>query len=403
MDHDDDEDHHNSNPYEYMMPLSGTGARETIDSRPAPHFEVGPGFSPGGRRPKNRRSSNQTDATPRFDNLRRPDSPTSDDEEEFSSAATSEQNSPKKSPIPMKLPLYNVASVGSLDSYAGPGSISSTSTPASLTPTSSKRQFRGESGAMQIGMDGALREVRPPTKHLSRVSMAETIDSQAIHPSRKESRASGNTSLAVSNHSIQSEQRPVYKDDDNDVVSEEDYVDSLQPIYICGLRLPMCCSSLMASIPSLSRIAVFTVSVAPCFWCSRNSVQGGSTGTTRAVLTRLNILTIFITFVQLFAASWLGTLLLIADDSGGFIEGFAPHFWNLNGATWAVGILAFIFIVTCFCTIRVIQEVDLVGAIRYLWLILWLLPFEVFFTVSLFDRHLVTPVWVRHWCVKHFF
>jgi hypothetical protein len=118
------------------------------------------------------------------------------------------------------------------------------------------------------------------------------------------------------------------------------------------------------------------------------------------VLTRLNVLCIFITFVQFVAACWLGALLLIVDDAKGFREGFEPHFWNLNGAAWSVGILAFVLIVTCLCTIRVIKEVDLVGAIRYLWLVLWLLPFESFFTISLFDAHQVTEVWVRHWYVQ---
>ena len=55
-----------------------------------------------------------------------------------------------------------------------------------------------------------------------------------------------------------------------------------------------------------------------------------------------------------------------------------------QGASLAIGGLAFVIIITCYFTMRVIRVVDLVGAIRYLWVILWILPFEFFFNISLF-------------------
>ena len=166
---------------------------------------------------------------------------------------------------------------------------------------------------------------------------------------------------------------------------------------IWNVVLPMRLSRLIKKPPNLLRMAVCIVGAAPCFWCSRNSIQGGSVGTNRAVLTRLNILTIFVTLLQMVPSFWSAFVLLVLDKERGFLDEFAPHFWNHNGATWSVGLIAFILLVTCFSTIRVIQEVNLVGAIRYFWLITWLVPFEFFFTVSLFDRHLVTRVWLKHW------
>lgn len=111
-------------------------------------------------------------------------------------------------------------------------------------------------------------------------------------------------------------------------------------------------------------------------------------------MTRLNTLCLFFAFFQLFGVGWLVVLLLILPDE---IGEFDPHYWNINVLSFAVGALAFILITICFCTIRVIREVDLVGAIRFNWALAWILPFQSFFTIGLFDYHHVTSVWIRHW------
>jgi hypothetical protein len=51
--------------------------------------------------------------------------------------------------------------------------------------------------------------------------------------------------------------------------------------------------------------------------------------------------------------------------------------WNLNGAMLLLGMVAVVIFVTVVLTVRAIQNVDLVGAIRYLWLILWVIPLHV--------------------------
>jgi hypothetical protein len=41
--------------------------------------------------------------------------------------------------------------------------------------------------------------------------------------------------------------------------------------------------------------------------------------------------------------------------------------------------------------------VNLVGSVRYLWVLSWALPFEAFCMVCLVDYHAVTNIWVTHW------
>jgi hypothetical protein len=78
-------------------------------------------------------------------------------------------------------------------------------------------------------------------------------------------------------------------------------------------------------------------------------------------------------------------------------------------------------LVTIGLTIRAVQNVNLVGAIRFLWVILWVIPLQVrrncgnfnqcrrdtlkpliaisqvFWTIGLFDYFQVTPLWIKFW------
>jgi hypothetical protein len=154
-----------------------------------------------------------------------------------------------------------------------------------------------------------------------------------------------------------------------------------EPIVIMGVKLPNWLSRIIYEPPNAARISTFVVRAAPCFWCCGDSVQ--ATSTDRAVLNRLLILCIFVSLVQLTGSLWLAAVLLVLDKQHGMFSEFAPNFWNLNGAALAVGSLAFAIIASCFFTIRVVRVVDLVGAIRHLWVLLWLLPLQFFFTIVL--------------------
>lgn len=143
------------------------------------------------------------------------------------------------------------------------------------------------------------------------------------------------------------------------------------------------------------RISLCVVKSTPCFglWC-KNELQG-SASSDRFILARLNILSFFFAIIQLVASLWLCVVLFIKgelNNNGDF--GSEIHLWNNNGSVVFIGCLALVLITTCFWTIRIIKEVDLVGALRFLWLLLWILPLEAFLNISAFDYHHVTSIWV---------
>jgi hypothetical protein len=236
--------------------------------------------------------------------------------------------------------------------------------------------------AMQLTFDGNVRQIalKSSGDFDASITIGDSIHSQI---SRSGSHGSGGSS----GEDQEDETGDAYSEDNNGEIEQ---------IVVWNVKLPMWLSHLILKPPSVTRISACIVGTAPCFWFCCNKVHV----TDRTVLTRLNILLIFMFFFQFASAMWLTALLLIADDEKGALKGFTPNYWNINGAVFSIGILACIFIPSCFCTIRVVKAVDLMGAIRYLWVFLWLLPFEIFFTISLFDYHRVTGVWIRHWWLE---
>jgi hypothetical protein len=378
-----------TDPYEYVMPLAGSSPKVSIDMGEADFGSQN--FD--GNIPRNRRGSNLTDATPRFHNYTRPD--------EFNKGELSPTPVYRLPPLPVYDQTEGPTSVGSAHSpnmsdFGGDGgsydedtegnsiSQSSVNTPSNpiitshgasyTTPVGNRRsmhEIKREPSAMQISFDG----------HVTQFPLHSRD-----HPEQPPAPNS------ISNHSESLENND---DDGMYDAQSEDSQSTVHPLVCCGIVMPMCIARAMKKPPSLSRISLFIVTTAPCFWCCGRGLQGSSTD--RAVLTRLNVLALFFALFQLVAAMWLATVLLILDDTPGALSGFSPHLWNLNGAVFSIGIFGFATIATCICTIRVIKEVDLVGAIRHLWVLLWLLPFECFFSISLFDYFGVTEVWIKHW------
>jgi hypothetical protein len=306
---------------------------------------------------------------------------------------------------------YDSISEPSLHHHSISGPLTPTSNAASSyngrTPEGSRRAVR------QIGMDGGVKTLPLPDD--THDSASSTMHStSASYNSREKSHEDKRKSYFTSTQeqymstddlddpipggsmrSVISERYPTSPNKDNDGASSDDEDKMYDPVVICGFVLPLCLGSAIKQIPSLNRISLFLVNILPCFWCCGNTSQGSSTD--RSVLTRLNIICLLLTVVQVIMSMWLFIVLLILDDNPGIFGNFAPHLWNLNGAVLSIGILAVILMLTCTCTIRVVREVDLVGAIRYLWVMLWILPFEIFFTISLYDYHHVTQVWIHHW------
>jgi hypothetical protein len=114
--------------------------------------------------------------------------------------------------------------------------------------------------------------------------------------------------------------------------------------------------------------------------------------TYRAVLFRLNIICGFMAIVQLTTSSFhfavlhgrtlldrnlpTMTLIEIKNDNDNKFE-VLTNVWNLNGSVVFLGIVALVVFMAVVCTVRAIQNVNLVGAIRYYWLILWIIPLQV--------------------------
>ena len=166
--------------------------------------------------------------------------------------------------------------------------------------------------------------------------------------------------------------------------------------------------------PSWTRLSSFIVRNAPCFWCHCCTSRLDVSATHRSVLLRLNILCGFFATGQVAAGIFLLVVLLLHDNDNFY--NFRTNLWNLNCSIFTLGIIGFVLMCCVFFTRNVIRRVNLVGAIRYLWILMWILPLELFLSISLFgeylcdlalflffvsyvceDYHRVTHVWIRHW------
>jgi hypothetical protein len=155
--------------------------------------------------------------------------------------------------------------------------------------------------------------------------------------------------------------------------------------------------------PSWNRVSSWVVRHAPCFWCcGRRLVQGA---TDRSILLRLNILCAFFASGQMGSALWLAVLLYSEDlidretpyGSSSETGQLTPNLWNPNVTVLMIGMLSVVIFFSTVFTLWVIREVNLVGSLRYMWTLLWIVPVEIFFVIGIFDYHQVTKVWIAHW------
>ncbi|KAL7572836.1 hypothetical protein ACA910_014690 [Epithemia clementina (nom. ined.)] len=179
--------------------------------------------------------------------------------------------------------------------------------------------------------------------------------------------------------------------------------------------------------PTMHQIATCVVMnvYAPCFWvwygvaflfpfCCKppSAARSMRQPTERAILARLNVL------VGLFALLQIGSALffLIVTVSPNLTDRVvatqsdleedaqvsrlrsSTNIWNVGLNLYMLGVEAFVLVVAAVLTVRVVRNVNLVGAIRYLWVLLWILPFEIYFNIGLYDYFRVTDVWVlQYW------
>jgi len=155
---------------------------------------------------------------------------------------------------------------------------------------------------------------------------------------------------------------------------------------------------------SWSLIGSFIVRAAPCFWCTRKNL--GVSATNRQILTRLNFLCGFFCVIQII---WGGFYFIIKFTS--FLEEddqevsnpdenkplISLDLWSLESFTYFLTLLNFILLIATMLAHRAIRGVNLVGSVRFMWVLFWLLPLQIFCMIGLFDASSVTEVKTKHW------
>ena len=217
---------------------------------------------------------------------------------------------------------------------------------------------------------------------------------------------------------ISMQEEPEEDETDTDAMGASDSSLPLdnQPVIFLGFQLPQWFSR----APSWNRMAACVVTRAPCFWCYGFRQREP---TDRTILARMNLLCAFFGLFQLAAFMWLAIVTLAPglvartlderqeiteDEEGTFVPlegdiGSATFFeivanlWNINGSIYGSGFFGGILALAGVLTVRAIRNVNLVGAVRYLWILMWVLPLEILFVIGMFDYFSVTDVWIRHW------
>ena len=163
--------------------------------------------------------------------------------------------------------------------------------------------------------------------------------------------------------------------------------------YSAGTGLSRKCKDVF-NFHTVSILIVKLIHYLCCFWCfTPTNELRGSSFPDRLILARLNILSFFFSGIQLAASLWLIVVLFV---EGTPVEGYQDQFnlWNNNAIIVLIGCFDFLLLCTCFWTTRIVKEVDLVEALRFLWLLLWILPIVAFLNITAFDFYEVTSIWI---------
>lgn len=69
----------------------------------------------------------------------------------------------------------------------------------------------------------------------------------------------------------------------------------------------------------------------------------------------------------------------------------------MGGCLLILALVGLFIFCTMIITIPKIKRVNLDAAIRFMWILYWVLPLQILFVIALFDYHKVTDVWIKHW------
>jgi hypothetical protein len=166
-----------------------------------------------------------------------------------------------------------------------------------------------------------------------------------------------------------------------------------------------CCCTIGKREISWSRVSTAVVRHAPCFWCCFCIKRPTLFMTDRMTLVRLNILCAFFALWQFGVGIFIIIVTLseavadrgVDDYSFHYREALTPNLWMMSGSLLFLSFVGFVLLITLILSIPAIRRVNLVGALRFMWVLHWILPLQIFLCTALFDYHNVTDVWIRHW------
>lgn len=156
---------------------------------------------------------------------------------------------------------------------------------------------------------------------------------------------------------------------------------------------------------SWSLIGSCIVRTAPCFWCSKKL---SISSTDREILLRLNRLCAFFSLLQICYGVFTLVMKFITydddqadsandpDKEGVDKPWFNSDLWSLDTFVIALSAINFVLLIASMLAQRSIRDVNLVGAVRFMWVLFWLLPLQIFFTIGLFDVYRVSEVRTKH-------
>lgn len=159
---------------------------------------------------------------------------------------------------------------------------------------------------------------------------------------------------------------------------------------------------------SWSLLGSYIIRTFPCFWCMKNV---GVSATDRQIVIRLNILIVFFCLAQIASGLFLLSTALVgyqqsardAADTKEYNEAdkdkpiITQDLWSLTTFLYFLAGINFVLLIAAMLAQRAIRYVNLTKSVRYMWVLFWILPLQIFFSIGLFDYNQVMSVWTKHW------